>query len=261
MTIFDVVLLIGSGILVGFINTLAGGGTIISLSVFMLLGLPPITANGTHRIAASFQTLTSSVTFFRKGVLDLKIAFRLSIPIVAGSLVGAMVAVEINEQLFKRIIAVVMLAMLFFILWKPQLWLKSRQSMAQTTLKGWHYAVFFVIGVYGGFVHVGVGYFLIVAAVLGLGFDLVRSNALKVFVVFIYTPLTLLVFLWKGQANWSFGLTHAIGNIIGAWLAARYAVEWGAGFVRWVIVVVILLSAGQLLGVFDLEPLFRMCPI
>lgn len=261
MNAFDVFLLIGSGILVGFINTLAGGGTIISLSVFMLLGLPPVMANGTHRIAASFQTMTSSATFFRKKMLDVKQGLLLSIPVVAGSLLGALIAVQINEQLFKRIVAVVMLGMLFFILYKPQLWLQGRMSGMLSTVRWWHFVMFFLIGIYGGFIHVGVGYFLIIGAVLGLGYDLVRSNAMKVFLVFVYTPLTLVVFLWKGQANWAFGLTHAIGNVFGAWLAARYAVEWGAGFVRWVIVVVIVLSAGQLLGVFDLEPLFKSLPV
>lgn len=261
MNIFDAILLIGSGVLVGFINTLAGGGTIISLSVFMLLGLPPITANGTHRIAATLQTMTSSATFFRKKKLDIRQGLILSIPVVAGSLLGAMIAVEINEQLFKRLVAVVMLGMLFFILYKPQLWLKGRVTDTITTTRWWHYLLFFLIGIYGGFIHVGVGYFLIIGTVMGLGYDLVRSNALKVFIVFIYTPITLLVFLWKGQADWGFGLVHAIGNVLGAWLAARYAVEWGAGFVRWVIVVVIVVSSGQLLGIFDLAPLFRSLPI
>jgi len=261
LNIFDIVLLIGSGVLVGFINTLAGGGTIISLSVFMLLGLPPVMANGTHRIAATFQTLTSSVTFFRKRVLDVRQGLVLSIPVVAGSMLGAFVAVEINEALFKRVVAVVMLGMLFFILFKPQLWLQGRETDATTKIRWWHHLLFFLIGIYGGFIHVGVGYFLIIAAVLGLGLDLVRSNAMKVFVVFIYTPLTLMVFGWKGQVDWGFGLVHAIGNVVGAWLAARYAVEWGAGFVRWVIVIVILLSSGQLLGVFDLAPLFRALPL
>lgn len=261
MNVLDVVLLVGSGVVVGFINTLAGGGTIISLSVFMLLGLPPVTANGTHRIAATFQTLTSSVTFVRKRVLNLRQGLLLSIPIVVGSLIGALIAVKIDQKLFKHLIAVVMLLMLVFVVWKPQLWLKGKMMGSVAILRWWHYGLFFAIGIYGGFVHVGVGYLLIIAGVLGLGLDLVRSNALKVFVVFVYTPLTLLVFLWKGQACWSFGLTHALGNVAGAWLAARYAVEWGANFVRWVIVVVIVLSSGQLLGIFDLAPLFRSLPI
>ena len=94
--------LIVSGIFVGFINTLAGGGTIISLSLFMFLGLPANIANGTNRVAVILQNLTSVSEFRRKKVLDFKKGNKLAIPTMVGAVVGAQIASDINEAIFRK---------------------------------------------------------------------------------------------------------------------------------------------------------------
>ncbi len=100
---------------------------------------------------------------------------------------------------------------------------------------------------------VGVGYFLLAALVLGVGFDLVKANAVKVLIVLIYSFFALAVFVFNDAVNWKYGLIHAIGNVIGAYVASHIAVQKGAAFVKWVIVVVILLTSAQLLGLYDLS--------
>jgi len=92
MSLFEIILLLVTGLIVGVINTLAGGATIISLSVLMFLGLPPNVANATHRIAALFQTFVSTSTFRKEKVLDFKKALYLGIPTAFGSLIGAYIA-------------------------------------------------------------------------------------------------------------------------------------------------------------------------
>ena len=120
MTAIEVILLIGAGLMVGFINTLAGGGSIVSLSILMALGLPPTLANGTNRIAIFIQTLTATSSFRQQKVLDTKKAFHMAVPATIGSVIGAFIAVDINEDLFEKAIGVIMLIMLVFIFYNPK---------------------------------------------------------------------------------------------------------------------------------------------
>jgi uncharacterized membrane protein YfcA len=258
MTWFEITLLIVSGILVGFINTLAGGGTIISLSLFMFMGLPANIANGTNRIAVVLQNITSVNEFRRKKVMDFGKGTLLALPTIIGAMIGAQIATDINEQVFEKAVAVVMIVMLYFILTKPSKWLKGQEELMNRKVSWLQILIFFVVGVYGGFVQVGVGYFLLAGIVLGAGFDLVRANAIKVWIVLLYTPFALLVFILNDQVRWDFGLVHAIGNIIGAYVASHFAVKWGANFVRWVMIVVIGISVLQLFQILDIKALFQL---
>ncbi len=253
MTWLVVLALIVSGVFVGFINTLAGGGTIISLSVFMFLGLPAGIANGTNRVAVILQNMTSVTEFRRKKVLDFKKANKLAIPTMIGAIVGAQIASDINEAIFRKAIGVVLIVMMYFILTKPSQWLKGTEALMEKPVSWIQVVIFFAIGVYGGFVQVGVGYFILAGVVLGAGYDLVKANAIKVWIVLLYTPLALVVFILNDQVRWDYGLVHAIGNIIGAYIASRFAVSWGANFVRWVVIVVIVIFASDLLGIINIR--------
>jgi hypothetical protein len=113
------------------------------------------------------------------------------------------------------------------------------------------FIIFFFIGIYGGFIQAGVGLFLLAGLVLGAGVDLVRANALKVFIVLLYTPFALAIFFMNDQVNWKVGLILALGNMLGAFVASRFAVSWGAKFVRYILLAVVLISALKLLGVFS----------
>lgn len=255
MSWITIIALIVSGVFVGFINTLAGGGTIISLSLFMFLGLPANIANGTNRVAVILQNLTSVNEFKRKKVLDFKKANKLAIPTMIGAIIGAQIASDINEAVFKKAIGVVMIVMMYFILTKPSKWLRGTEALMEKPVSWIQIVIFFVIGIYGGFVQVGVGYFILAGVVLGAGYDLVKANAIKVWIVLLYTPLALIVFILNDQVCWEYGLIHAIGNIIGAFVASRFAITWGTNFVRWVVIVVILVFASDLLGIINIKEL------
>jgi len=251
----EIIILIAAGFLLGFMNTLAGGGSIVSLSVLMMLGLPAPLANGTNRITIAVQTLVSSASFRQQKVLPLRKALYLSIPAILGSLVGSLIAVDINEEIFEKAVGVIMLFMLVFILYKPQKYLYGRMDIQEKPLNWKNYIVFFFIGVYGGFIHMGIGYFLLMSIILGAGFDLVKANAIKVFIILMYTPFTLAVFLWNGLVDWKYGLILSIGGVFGAFIASRLAVSKGVVFVKWVIVIIILVTAGDMFGLYDLKGL------
>ncbi len=249
----EIIILVVAGVLVGFINTLAGGGSIVSLSVLMMLGLPAPIANATNRIGILFQTLTATTSFRQQKVLDLKKAGKLAFPAILGSLAGAWIAVDINEEILEKAIGVIMLFMLVFIFYKPQKYIYGRKDVQEKPLTWIHFVIFFFIGIYGGFIHMGVGYFLLAAIVVGAGFDLVKANAIKVFIVLAYIPFTIFVFIGFDQINWGYGLTLAVGNFVGAFVASRLAVTKGVDFVKWVIVIVILTTAADMFGLFDFK--------
>ncbi|RLD65576.1 MAG: sulfite exporter TauE/SafE family protein [Bacteroidetes bacterium] len=256
MTLIEIIALITAGVAVGFINTLAGGGSIISLSVLMyLMGLPAGIANGTNRIAITLQTFTAVSNFKKQEILDWRKGIKLGIPAVVGSIVGAFIAVDIDEEIFEKSMAIIMILMLGFIFYKPSIWLKGKQSLMDQKVGPWQIIIFFFIGIYGGFIHVGIGYLLLIAIVMGAGYDLVKANAIKVLIVLMYVPFSLAVYIYNDQVNYLYGFVLAIGSVFGAYIASKFAVEKGANFVRWVIAVVVLLTALQIFGIIDFQGL------
>jgi uncharacterized membrane protein YfcA len=258
MNATEVVVLLTAGFAVGFINTIAGGATVISFAAMMVLGLPITMANATHRVAAAFQTLASSGAFLRQKILDYKTGLRLGIPTTIGSVFGAWASVDIHEETFRIIAGVAMLLMLVAMLVKPGIWMMGKRTEPRVKPKPWHYLVFFAVGFYGGFIYIGIGYFLLAALVLTTGLDLLRSNALKVFIVMLYVPFTLVPFILADLIHWPFALVLSIGQAAGAWIAARASISLGNGFIRWFMIVFILILVADLFGIFSLQSLFNM---
>lgn len=240
-------IVIAAGFAAGFINTLAGSGSLITLPLLIFIGLPANVANGTNRVGILLQNVMGAGSFRRQAVLDLRGALMLGAPATVGSVVGAQIAVNLDEELMRRAIGIVMILMLLVILLKPERWLEGRRLEMQGLPTVAQLAVFFLIGAYGGFIQAGVGVFLLAGLVLSVGYDLVRANAVKVAIVLIFTVAALVVFVRNGQVDWTVGLILSIGNVLGAWLATRVAVEKGAAWIRRLLIVVIVVSAANLL--------------
>lgn len=240
---------IGIGFLAGFINTLAGGGSAISLPFLIFLGLPVNIANGTNRIAILLQNAVASASYKKKKVLDLKRALPLSIASIIGAVFGALIANNLDEILMRRMVGVVLIIMLILVIFKPSIWIKSQAEKEGTRNTILSFIIFFFIGAYGGFIQVGTGFFLLAGLVLSERLDLVKSNAIKVFLILAYTPLALLIFIINKQVDYKLGLILAIGNMLGAWLGSKVVVSWGPKFVRWILIIALLGSALRLFGV------------
>ena len=249
LSCFNISILVLVGIVTGFINVMAGSGSFLTLPVMIFLGIPAPIANGTNRIAIFFQNIVSSRSFYKHKMLPVKTALMLSVPSILGSLLGAWIAVDMDKKMMETIIGVIMLIMLFFIFYKPEKWLKSHKSNEnqEIIIKKWHYLVFFLIGIYGGFIQAGVGIFLLSALVLAAEFDIVKANAIKAFINLLFTPFALFVFIINNQVDYGAGLILSVGSIIGAFIATKSAVKWGAVYVRWILIVVIFGSSVKLL--------------
>ena len=146
-------------------------------------------------------------------------------------------------------IAAVLLAMAVMLVLQPSRWLQPAAGAAPLPPLA-EVVVFFAIGVYGGFIQAGIGFFLLAATVRVAGLDLVRANGVKVALTLTLTAVALVVFLFAGEIRWAEGLVLAAGSLIGGYLGARTAVRRGAGWVRWVVVAMVTLSALELLGVY-----------
>lgn len=247
---YIILALIGTGLAAGFINTTAGGGSMLTLPLLMFMGLPANVANGTNRIAIFFQNIIAVNTFRQKKVLNVKTDYKLAIPAIVGSIIGALFAVEIDPVLLKKIIAGLMVVMFFIVVFKPEVWVKEKadSSVAKPTI--FQYVIFFFIGLYGGFIQMGVGFFLLAGLVLGCGQNLVKANALKVFIVLIYTLFSLGIFFWHKQVDITAGLILAAGNMGGAWLGVHFQIKGGAKYVRYVLLFAMFIVILNLFGVF-----------
>lgn len=236
--------------LAGVVNTIAGGGSLITLPALIFLGLPAAAANGTNRVAVLIQSMVATERYRREGLVDTPLGLRLLLPTGLGAALGAWLSVDIGEVAFRRVIGVVMVLMLAVILARPKHWLEGRKSAPRPHLRWTGPLAFFVIGVYGGFLQAGVGIFLLAGLVLVHGKDLLHANALKVLLVAGYTVAPLLLFIDYDLVHWVPGLVLALGTSIGAWLGTRMTVAWGPAFIRWVLVAVVVISATHLFGLW-----------
>jgi uncharacterized protein len=243
---FHYALILVTGFVVGFINTLAGSGSLLTLPFLIWLGLDPLTANGTNRIAILMQGATGVAAFHRKGQFRYRHDLRYILPAVIGSIPGAMIATDLNETAMQRVIAVVMLLMLVVMVVNPQ----KRFAAVKHPFSGKMVllvVVFFFIGMYGGFIQAGVGIFILAGLSLLDNMDLLRANAVKVLITMIFTIAVIPVFLIHGQVNWFYGILLGIGSVGGTLVSVRMAVKRGTPFLKGVLYAVITATAVYML--------------
>lgn len=228
------------GLLQGFLNTIAGGGTFIVLPVLTFLGMGIDVANGTNRIAIVMQSAAGALGFQKEKVSFMHIALPLALIMSVGALVGARVVVDLDRETLNLVIAFIITVMAVLLLVRPQMW-EAQSSRAWPKWASW--LLFFGIGVYAGFIQAGVGFFLSWALVAAMGVDLVKGNAIKTVVVGFSNVASLLLFYYNGLIDVKIGLILGIGSVFGAWLGAKFSVLKGNDWVRRILAVVIILSA------------------
>ncbi|MBS2211154.1 sulfite exporter TauE/SafE family protein [Carboxylicivirga mesophila] len=247
MSIIDAALLILAGLFAGFINTLAGSGSLITLPLLMFLGLSSHQANATNRVAIFFQNVIAVRNFKQQGLINYRSSSFLVIPAIIGSVIGASIAVTINEAILNLFIGSLLFVMFFVILFKPDKWVKAQAGQVNEKPAFWQVVIFFFIGVYGGFIQAGVGFFLLAGLVLGVGYDLIKANAIKVFIVLAYTAIALGIFIWSEQVNFLYGIILAVGNASGAFIASRYAQQIGVKYIRYILLATVFVAGLKVL--------------
>lgn len=252
MSFSVIILLICSGIFVGVVNTFAGAAAVVSISVYTALGLPIDVANGTNRLPVLFQVGAAAFNFRKQRLLDYSVGLKLGIPTAVGAFVGAEFAAWVDPSIFIVLLATILILLFALLIFSPNRILKGNGKPLREVRKldcFW----FFLVGLYGGAFQIGMGYVILGLTVMGMGYDVITANALKSFIVMLYIPLSLIVFMYHGQVNYSYGFVHAIGNVIGAYVASKYATRINTQLLRWILVVFIALTVLDLLKIISIR--------
>ncbi|MBT8420250.1 MAG: sulfite exporter TauE/SafE family protein [Gammaproteobacteria bacterium] len=243
-------LAIGAAVLAGFINTLAGSGSLITLPMLIFLGLPPSVANGTNRIGILIQSIVGVMGFRKSGKLEWRDGEFFILPTTLGAIAGAFIAIGLDAQKMNIAIAVVMAIMLVLILLQPEKWLRERTELASNYKGVGNFLIFFLIGIHGGFIQAGVGILMLIAMVLRCGFAVVNANAVKLVLVLIFTVPAVVIFVVYDQVHWPLAVIMAVGQGTGAWFAAHFASNSrnAAIWTRRLLITIIVLSILKLLS-------------
>jgi uncharacterized protein len=251
MELYQYIIAIVGGAFAGAVNTLAGNGSAVTLTILTeVMGLPGNLANGTNRVGIFTQSFASTYAFYRHGRLHLRESMVYIVFTITGSIAGVITAVWVSSEQFLEVFRFLMVFMLFVILVKPKRWLRETEAVRHPNM--WiAVPVFLILGFYGGFIQMGMGIFFLAAMVLGARFSLIDANAVKSFVVVAYTLLVLAIFQWKGLIDWKIGGIMAIGQTLGGYYTAKVASQYPKANV-WahrLLVLVVLIAIAKMFNV------------
>lgn len=233
-----------TGLLAGVINTLAGGGSNLTIPALMLLGLPADVANATNRVGVFLQSVAGVHGFRRHGMLDSADTWPVLLPNLLGGAVGAVLAAWLPVSWLKPLLLGTMVGMSLLILLRPAVVAPPPGTTPfRVRERPLAWAALFGAGVYGGFVQAGVGFVLIAALAGSLRYDLVRTNALKMLCTGAFTLVALAVFIWDGLVLWVPGLVLGVSTMIGAALAVKLALKLSQSVLKWFLFVMTLCAS------------------
>jgi uncharacterized protein len=243
--LYQIPIVILTGFLAAFLNTVGGGGSLFSVPILTFMGIPITSANATSRVALLFQNISAVGGFKSKGVeLPWPYSLYLGLSSLFGGLIGAVLAAHVQDETFNRIFVGVMILSVALIIYDP---FKSKgeeklnfKSQVIGTI------CFFFIGIYGGFVQAGIGFLIIGVLSLVNNLSLVKSNYVKVFAAIIYTAASVAIFAYEGKIIWLTGFILAIGHALGGWYASRWSVDKGEIWIKRVMIASIIAMAIKL---------------
>ena len=244
MDFSEILLLLLVGLISGIINTVSGGGSLLTLPILIFIGLPPNVANGTNRVQLVFQNLFAITGFKSKGISDFKFSSWLSFSAIIGSIIGVQIAVDIPEEIFKKILSVIMIFILFSLFFKKN----NYNELANHNIKNKLLSIilFFFVGIYGGFIHAGVGFIILTILSNINHIKLSNGNSIKVFVAFAFSISSLLIFFLEDKVNWFYGINLGLGSALGGWLASRWSYNKSDKTLKYFLSFIILIMAIKL---------------
>ncbi|MEM9528232.1 MAG: sulfite exporter TauE/SafE family protein [Bacteroidota bacterium] len=243
----DYTIAFSGAILAGAINTMAGNGSAITLTILMeLLGLPPDVANGTNRVGVLGNGAAAVMGFKKGGRLEMtpdrkQEMWRIAIITSLGAILGIYLSLIISNEAYRNVFRYLLIVMLVVVLVKPKRWLIADAKKPPLSL--WlSIPLFFTIGVYGGFIQMGMGAFFLAIMVLVARYEIIQGNVVKAVSVTVYTIIAVAIFAWRDLISWEIGALMALGQMIGGYLTARFAAKHPkAGlYAYWLLIVVII---------------------
>ena len=222
MDILPLIAVLLVGIMVGFINIISAGGSMLTLPLLIFFGLPSTVANGTNRIAIMFQNIFAMYQFHKNGHLNWKLGLALAVPTTIASIYGAQLAVDIADSTFDNLLATFMIIFAVLLIIKPQRFIKGKFNMKTSLIL--LFIAFIFIGIYGGALQAGVGFFIMLTLLaLVPKIPMAEMHGLKVLVVTIYISISTFVFIANDLISWDFAIALSIGSATGGFLGGKYA--------------------------------------
>ncbi|MBS9778328.1 MAG: sulfite exporter TauE/SafE family protein [Gammaproteobacteria bacterium] len=243
-SIIEAIILCFLGLVAGVINTLAGGGSNLTIPALMVMGMPPDVANATNRVGVILQAVVGAKGFKKYDKLPLGDFKSIIIPLLIGSLVGGLFASYAPQSLLKYLLLGAMLSVATIILIRPDVIAPPAGTVPHTMSEkpqAWWWLL--IAGFYGGFVQAGVGFIIITAFAGILRYDLVSSNALKVLSTIFFTGIALVIFIINDQVRWVPGLILAVGTMVGAHIGVKMALKISQQSLKWFLFVMTLAAS------------------
>lgn len=232
------------GVAAGWMDSIAGGGGLITLPVLLNLGLPPADALGTNKLQAVFGSGSAAWHYGRAGLINLREATAGVVFTAVGAFAGALVVQHVQPDFLRTIIPFLLIAIAVYFLFRPQL---GEVDAHPRLTSGLFYVVFgLALGFYDGFFGPGTGSFWAMAYVLVLGFNLTKATAHTKLMNFTSNAASLAMFALGAKAHLLAGLTMGVGQLIGARVGAKMVIRRGAQFIRPIFVVVVILISARL---------------
>lgn len=244
ITIFFIVLFVG--FIGGFFNTFVGAGSLVSIPALIFLGLPPTIAIASNRLGVIGSDIADWYQFHVKEFIDYKIGMLLAVPSLIGSIIGANLVLEFNEEVLKRIIAAASFSILMLIIFNPGAGIKRSHK----NLKGYHYVsiifLCFIIGIYGGFYGAGAGTFVFYVLILIAGETFLESAGTRVMANLSFSLMAAGIFAYNGVINYSWTVPLFIGSFSGSFISAYYSERIGNVWIKRLFLVVVLIMVIRL---------------
>ena len=239
--------LLGAAAAAGWVDAVVGGGGLLMLPALLLAGVPTTTALGTNKLTAITGTTTAAVTYLRRTRVDRRVALPAAGLAVLGSAMGAVAARSVPSAAFRPVILVVLVGVALFVAFRPRFGLMERPDRDTAGRRALAVALAgLVVAAYDGMIGPGTGMFLILLFTGVLGTDFVRASAAAKLVNVGTNLGALIVFASQGEVRWLLGAGMAVCNMAGAIVGTRMALRRGAGFVRMVLLVVVVALVARL---------------
>lgn len=244
ITVDMMILLLGFGFLASFIDSVVGGGGLISTPALLLTGLPLPVVLGTNKLASSMGSLTSTISFIASGKINFHLVKYLIPFSLIGAVLGSLAVQQVPSAFLKPLVIVLLIGVAIYTVFKKE-WGKNSTYSGITKKKGYvSVLVAFVIGFYDGFFGPGTGSFLIFAF-LSLGFDFVTAAGNAKALNFTSNVASLITFIYLGSVNFPYGLIMGAAMVAGALIGSRVAIRKGTSYIRPLFITVTIVLIGK----------------
>jgi uncharacterized protein len=229
----------------GLVDSIAGGGGIITLPVMLSLGFPPHIALGTNKFQASFGSFTASYYYIKKDVVILKECIAGIIFTLLGSAIGTWTVQQVSSDVLKYIIPFLLVGIIIYSFIKTNLGEIDRRARMNEMI--FYFIAGLTFGFYDGFFGPGVGSFWAIAFVVGLGYNLKKATGYTKVMNFTSNVVSLVIFILGGYVIFTAGIVMAVGQIAGSKIGAELVIKRGAKFIRPIFITIVILTTMKII--------------